>query len=74
MFLAAAELHLADFGDAVHNVRCFFAEKPFYFRELRHRIFDGVMEQTGDDADHIHFHLGQDMSDLKGMGEIGFAG
>ena len=73
-FLTAGELHLADLGDPVHDIRRFTAEEPFNFREFGIRVFYGVVKQTGHHTDHIHFHLCQDVGHLQGVGQIGFPG
>jgi hypothetical protein len=70
LLLGAAELHLADFGNPVHDVGGFLAEEPFDLAQFRARVLDGVVEETGCHADHIHFHLGEEVSHLQGMGKV----
>ena len=74
LLLGAAELHLADLGDPVHDVGGFLAEEPFDLAQFRGRVLDGVVEETGCHADHIHFHLGEEVSHLQGMGKVGLPG
>jgi hypothetical protein len=40
---------------------------------LRRRVLEGVVKETCRDTDHIHFHLGEDMCDFKGVGEVRLA-
>ena len=73
LFLTGAELHLADLGHPVHDVCRFLSEKALHFGEFRGRVLDGIVKKAGCDTDHVHFHLGEDVCDFEGVGEIGFA-
>ena len=63
-----------EFGGAVDEEGDVFAEVGFDLGEGEIGIFDGVVEDAGDDGVFVHLPFLEDFLDGKGMGDKGFAG
>jgi len=55
--LITRKLHLTDFCNAVHDIGGFLAEQFCDFLHGGAGILNHIMQKTGDNAHHIHFHL-----------------
>ncbi len=73
-FLRASEGNFSDLGDAVDQVDHFFSKLPFKFLGRRHRIFQGIVEQSGHDRRHVGFQHRQHPGHRHRMLYIGFSG
>jgi hypothetical protein len=71
--LTIHKVHFPYLCNAVHDIGSFFAKQIPDFIQFGIRIFDSIMQQSGCNADRIHFELGKNMSGFQGMGKIGLA-
>lgn len=62
-----------DLGDAVNDKGDVFAESGFNFGESKGGVFDGVMENAGDNSVFVHAPSFEDFLHSDGVSEIGFA-
>ena len=63
-----------EFSDAVDEKSNVFAEVSFDLLEGERSVFDGVVEDTGDDGVFIHAPFLEDFLDGERMDNIGVAG
>ena len=71
--LARIQLQLAQLGDAVHAGRHFWAKLFLDLFQAEAGVFDGVVQQAGDQADHVHLHVRQNHGDVQRMDHVGLA-
>ena len=64
----------AYFGDPVHDVGHFLAEKLLQLVHGGLGVLHGVVEQARGDGGGVQAHVGQDAGGFQGMGQVGFAG
>lgn len=64
----------ADFCDALHKVRHVRSEALFNPRHGIFGVFDGVVKESGGERRGVHAHVGENMGDLKEMGNVQVAG
>ena len=70
---ARVKLQFAQLGDAVDAARHFGAEFLLDLVQAEAGVFDGVVQQPGDQADHVHLHVGQDQGDVQRMDHVRLA-
>jgi len=71
---ARVEVKFGEFGDAIDALGDFGAEEFADFVDRDGGVFDGVVEEAGDEADRIHRHVAEDVSDFEGVGHVGLTG
>jgi len=71
--LTGIELHLAQFGDAVHAVGDFVAELFPDFLQGADGVLDHVMQQTRFEAYEIHVHLRERQGDVQRVHNVRLA-
>lgn len=64
----------AEFGDTVDEEGDGFAEFGFDVFEGEVGVFDGVVEDAGDDGVFVHVPFFEDFFDGEGVVDVGFAG
>ena len=69
-FLGGSEVNFADLGDAFDDVRDLLAELRLDLVDGDGGVFDGVMQQPGDDRGGVEPHLGQQDGDLERVHEV----
>ena len=62
-----------EFGCAIYKESDIFAKSFFDFGESEGRVFDGIMENTGDDGVFVHAPVFEDLLDGDGVNDEGFA-
>ncbi len=72
-FLAVAELQLVQLGHAVDQFGHGFAELRGQFLTGQRGVFDGVVQDRGDQCFHVQAQLGQHLGHGHRMGDIGLA-
>ena len=50
------------------------AERFLDLRRRHLRVFEDVVQQAGDERRPVEVHVGQHVSDLEGVAEVGFSG
>ena len=68
------EIDLADLGDALDDVRDLLAELGLDLVDGDRGVFDGIVQQAGDDGRGVQLHLRQDGGDLQRMHQVRLAG
>jgi len=72
--LAGAKGHLADLGHPVDQVEDLRTEHGADFFGRGQGVFQGVVQQPGDDGRHVELQAGEDFSDFEGVIQIRFTG
>ena len=67
-------VELADLRQAINQVSDLCAEILFDILKRRVGVFDGVVKQSGGDADRIELEIGEDVGDFERVDEIRLAG
>ena len=73
-FLAVAELQLVQLGDPVDQLGHRFAEFGGQLFAGQRGVFDGVVQDRGDQRFHVQAELGQHLGHGHRMGDVGLAG
>ena len=74
LLFAGGEIDVADFGDALDDVRHLLAKFLADIDDGDRGIFDGIVQQAGGDGHRVHLHFGQNQRDFEGMNQVGLAG
>ncbi len=73
-FFAGFKGDFTYFGDTIHHFEDFLTEQAANLFFGRQGIFEGVVQQAGNNRRHIHAESRQDKGNLHGMGHVGIAG
>ncbi len=74
LLLGTLERDLPDFRHPIDKMHHILAELPFQLAGRRHRIFQRIVQQAGDDRRHIGFQRGQHTGHGNRMFDIGLSG
>mmetsp|Transcript_4077 Transcript_4077/g.7695 ORF Transcript_4077/g.7695 Transcript_4077/m.7695 type:complete len:200 (-) Transcript_4077:46-645(-) len=73
-FFGRREGKTSHLGHSVDQAGYLFSEFDGYVREGDGGVFDGVVEEGGDEGGEIQFHVGDDVGHAERMGYVGLAG